>query len=77
MRLRSDDCALISGFGVTVFMFRIQRELQVRTQHPYWPNWLAWADYLVLGAILIARRMYRTANDMPARIAASSFPMRR
>jgi hypothetical protein len=45
---------LISGFGVTVFMFRIQRELQVRNQHPDWPNWLAWADYLVLGAIVIA-----------------------
>lgn len=45
---------LISGFGITVFMFRIQRELQVRSQHPTWPNWLAWADYLVLGAIVIA-----------------------
>ena len=45
---------LISGFGVTVFMFRIQRELQVRSSHPDWPNWLAWADYLVLGAIVTA-----------------------
>lgn len=45
---------LISGFGITVFMFRIQRELQVRGQHPNWPNWLAWADYLVLAAIVIA-----------------------
>ena len=46
--------ALLSGFSVTVFMFRIQRELQVRQQHPTWPNWLAWADYLVIGTIVIS-----------------------
>ena len=46
--------SILSGFGVTVFMFRIQRELQVREKHPDWPNWLAWADYLVLAAILLS-----------------------
>ena len=44
----------LSGFGITVFMFRIQRELQVRSVHPRWPNWLAWADYLVLANIVIS-----------------------
>ncbi len=34
-------------------MFRIQRELRVRDQHPEWQNWLAWADYLILAAILL------------------------
>jgi len=46
--------SLLSGFGITVFMFRIQRELQVRSVHPSWPNWLAWADYLVLANIVIS-----------------------
>ena len=46
--------SLLSGFGITVFMFRIQRELQVRSVHPRWPNWLAWADYLVLANIVIS-----------------------
>lgn len=46
--------SILSGFGVTVFMFRIQRELQVRDKHPDWPNWLAWADYLIVAAILLS-----------------------
>jgi hypothetical protein len=46
--------SLLSGFGITVFMFRIQRELQVRSLHPRWPNWLAWADYLVIATIVIS-----------------------
>lgn len=46
--------SILSGFGVTVLMFRIQRELHVREKHPDWPNWLAWADYLVLGAIVLS-----------------------
>jgi len=46
--------SLLSGFSITVFMFRIQRELQVRSTHPHWPNWLAWADYLVIGTIAIS-----------------------
>jgi len=46
--------SILSGFGVTVFMFRIQRELHVRDTHLQWPNWLAWADYLVLAAIVLS-----------------------
>jgi len=46
--------SILSGFGISVFMFRIQRELHVRDEHPDWPNWLAWADYLVMGAIVLS-----------------------
>jgi hypothetical protein len=46
--------SLLSGFGITVFMFRIDRELQVRREHPEWPNWLSWADYLVIANIVIS-----------------------
>jgi uncharacterized membrane protein YidH (DUF202 family) len=46
--------SILSGFGISVFMFRIQRELRVRDEHPDWPNWLAWADYLVIGAIVLS-----------------------
>ena len=46
--------SILSGFGISVFMFRIQRELRVRDMHPQWPNWLAWADYLILAAILLS-----------------------
>lgn len=44
--------SILSGFGISVFMFRIQRELGVRDKHPDWPNWLAWADYLVFATII-------------------------
>ncbi len=44
--------SILSGFCISVFMFRIQRELGVRDRHPDWPNWLAWADYLVLASIV-------------------------
>lgn len=46
--------SILSGFGISVFMFRIQRELRVRDKHPNWPNWLAWADYLVLATIVLS-----------------------
>ena len=46
--------SILSGFGISVFMFRVQRELSVRDRHPEWPNWLAWADYLVLTAIVLS-----------------------
>jgi len=46
--------SILSGFGVTVLMFRVQRELEVREKHSDWPNWLAWADYLILGAIVLS-----------------------
>ena len=46
--------SILSGFGISVFMFRIQRELGVRDKHPDWPNWLAWADYLVFATIILS-----------------------
>ncbi|HEV2834289.1 MAG TPA: hypothetical protein VGW58_03170 [Pyrinomonadaceae bacterium] len=46
--------SILAGFAVTVLMFRIQRELQVRKDHPDWPTWVAWADYLVFGTIVLS-----------------------
>jgi hypothetical protein len=46
--------ALIVGFAVTVIMFRVQRELSVQEQHPEWPNWLAYSDYLILASVGLA-----------------------
>ena len=46
--------SILSGFGITVLMFRIQRELQVRERTSDVATWLAWADYLVLAAITLA-----------------------
>jgi hypothetical protein len=46
--------SILSGFGITVFMFRIQRELQVRERTRDVASWLAWADYLVLAAIMLS-----------------------
>lgn len=46
--------SILTGFCISVFMFRIQRELGVRDRHPDWPNWLAWADYLVLASIVLS-----------------------
>jgi len=46
--------SILSGFGISVFMFRIQRELRVRDANPRSPNWLAWADYLILAAIVLS-----------------------
>ncbi len=49
--------SILSGFCISVFMFRIQRELGVRDRHPTWPNWLAWADYLVIATIVLSLLM--------------------
>jgi peptidoglycan biosynthesis protein MviN/MurJ (putative lipid II flippase) len=46
--------SILSGFGVTVLMFRIQRELYVREKHPELPTWLAWADYLIVAAVVLS-----------------------
>jgi len=46
--------AIIIGFGVAVFLFRVQRELWVRDKHPEWPNWIPWSDYLVFGSMVMA-----------------------
>src|SRR5664279_6252471 len=46
--------SILTGFSISVFMFRIQRELGVRDRHPDWPNWLAWADYLIISTITLS-----------------------
>ncbi len=46
--------SILTGFCISVFMFRIQRELGVRDRHPDWPNWLAWADYLIIATIVLS-----------------------
>jgi amino acid transporter len=46
--------AVLVGFAVTVIMFRVQREIDVQEEHPDWPNWLAWSDYLILGSVLVS-----------------------
>jgi len=43
--------SILSGFGISVLMFRIQRELHIQEKYPDAPNWLAWADYLVIASI--------------------------
>jgi hypothetical protein len=46
--------SILTGFSISVFMFRIQRELSVRDRHPEWPNWLAWADYLIIATMVVS-----------------------
>jgi hypothetical protein len=45
---------ILSGFGITVLMFRIQRELDVEEKWGPDFTWLAWADYLVIIATLLS-----------------------
>jgi hypothetical protein len=66
--------SILSGFGISVFMFRVQRELRVRDEHPEWPNWLAWADYLILAAIVLSLLLVvlpLMALEQPGRLAYS------
>jgi hypothetical protein len=56
--------SIIAGFGVTVMMFRLQRELQISDEN--WkqrgegsqaatvPTWIPPADYLVIVAIIVS-----------------------
>src|ERR1043165_5789430 len=46
--------AIIVGFGVTVIMFRVQRELFVLETLRRTPLWLSWADYLILSSVTLA-----------------------
>src|ERR1017187_2805339 len=46
--------AIVVGFGVTAIMFRVQRELQVLEQRNIKILWLSWADYLILGSVMLA-----------------------
>jgi len=43
--------SILAGFGISILMFRIQRELHIQEKYPDAPNWLAWADYLVIASI--------------------------
>jgi hypothetical protein len=44
--------SITAGFGVTVFMFRVQRELTFENNPD--DTRLAWADYLILASISLA-----------------------
>lgn len=46
--------SIIVGFGITVIMFRVQRELYVLEELKRSPLWLAWADYLVIASVALA-----------------------
>jgi hypothetical protein len=66
--------SILSGFCISVFMFRIQRELHVRDEHPEWTNWLAWADYLIIGAFVLSLLFVvlpLVANPEPGRFVFS------
>ena len=44
--------SIISGFGVTALIFRIQRELEMACRGEQ--TWITWADRLLIGAVLIS-----------------------
>lgn len=44
--------SIISGFGITVFVFRIQRELKMKDKDEQ--IWIPWADFLIIGAVWAA-----------------------
>ena len=48
----STTASIISGFGVAMLFFRIQRELQMHEKDE--PIWIPWADRLLIGATLIS-----------------------
>jgi hypothetical protein len=46
--LLSTTAALIAGFGVAAFVFRMQRELDMQKQKEW--TWIPWADMLLIAA---------------------------
>lgn len=44
--------SISSGFGVTVFVFRLQRELVMQEKNLL--SWIPWADRLVIASVLIS-----------------------
>ncbi|MEA5595748.1 MAG: hypothetical protein HC815_39815 [Richelia sp. RM1_1_1] len=44
--------SIISGFGITIFTFRLQREIQVMERNSQ--VWIPWADYLVITAVMVS-----------------------
>jgi hypothetical protein len=45
--------AIVIGFGLTVIMFRVQRELWVQEKHSDWRNWVASSDFLIFVSLLL------------------------
>jgi hypothetical protein len=51
---------IVSGFGIAVFLFRLERELKIaeanliREESEREPNWIPIADWLVFSAVIIA-----------------------
>jgi hypothetical protein len=52
--------SIVSGFGIAVFLFRLERELKIaeanldREESERDPNWIPIADWLVFSAVIIA-----------------------
>jgi hypothetical protein len=44
--------AIVGGFGITVIMFRIQRELEMQRRGE--TSWIACSDYLILASIFMS-----------------------
>ena|GEM_PF-2238426 len=69
--------SILTGFCISVFMFHTQRELSVRDHHPDWPNWLAWADYLIMATIVLSVLLVilpLVAVPAPGRVVYSIVP---
>ena len=43
--------AVIVGFGIAAFVFRVQRELQMAQEDQ--PRWIPWADRLLIGVVTV------------------------
>jgi hypothetical protein len=46
--------SIISGFGITIFTFRLQREIQVMERNSNSKGWIPWADCLVIAAVMVS-----------------------
>jgi hypothetical protein len=45
--------AIVLAFGLTVIIFRVQRELSVREKYPGSPTWIACSDWLILVSVVL------------------------
>ena len=46
--------SIVAGFGITVIMFRVQRELSIQESRPTLRSTLAWSDYLIIASVFLA-----------------------
>ena len=46
--------AIVMGFGVTVIMFRLQRETEMEKDHGKKATWIAYSDWLILLSIFVS-----------------------